>query len=134
MLAGTQQPVALFVQASSTAIRNRDTVGGCVGPSGFQRLADDGRAGAALIRLDEGGTHRAMAMFRDAKPMVGAPGGIVTDIHAHPGDQLSRVGNTRDVADCRHHREGNGLLDPCVTGQSVHRVRIAFSVASSSIC
>ena len=116
MLAGTQQPVALFVQASSAAIRNRDTVGGRVGPSGLQRLTDDGGAITPLIRLDEGGAHITMAMFRDAKPMVGASGGIVPDIHAHPGDQLSRVGKARDIADFRDHREGNGLLDPLVTG------------------
>ena len=127
MLAGKQQPGALFVQAPSTAIRNGHPVGGCVGPSGVQRLADDGGAVAALMRLDEGGADRASAMVRDALPMVRAPGGIVPDSHAHPGDQLAGMGKACHVADCRHQREGNDRLDPLVTGQGMHRVRIAFS-------
>ncbi len=97
-----------------------------MGPSGRQLRADDGGAVAALIRLDEGRADRAMAMFRDAIPMVGAPGGIFPDIHAHPGDQLAGVGKTLDVPDFRDHREGKGLFDPFVTRQGVHRFLIAW--------
>ncbi len=97
-----------------------------MGPSGFQLLADDGSAVAPLIRLDEGRAHIPIAVFRDAIPMVGAPGGIFSNIHTHPGDQLSRVGKARDVADFRDHREGKGLFAPFVTDQSLHWFLIAW--------
>jgi len=98
-----------------------------VGPSGLQLLADDGCAIAPLIRLDEGGADIAIAMFRDALPMMGALRGIFPDIHTHPGDQLAGVGKALDVADFRNHREGKGMLDPFITDQGLHRFRIAFS-------
>ena len=119
-------PVALFAQSTETAIRNGHPVGGCVGPSGLQLRAADGGTVAPLIRRDEGGADIAIAMFRDAILMVGAPGGIFPDVHAHPGAQWARVGKTRDGADFREHREGKGMFDPFVTSQGLHRFLIAW--------
>jgi hypothetical protein len=65
-------------------------------------------------------------MLGNTEAVVLASGGILPDIHANPGRQLSGMGETFHVADFGNHGQGEEIFDAFVAGQGLYRLFILW--------
>ncbi len=63
---------------------------------------------------------RNVRLLGNTEAVVPASGGILPDIHANPGRQLSWVGKTLHVADFGNHGQGKEILDAFVADQGLY--------------